>query len=57
MKGKVDYKKYLKETFTNKVNTISIKGYNKSYLKNDKKFSFIAETDSEFEKKLNLYFR
>tara|TARA_A100000172_G_scaffold73749_1_gene55477 strand:- start:353 stop:820 length:468 start_codon:yes stop_codon:yes gene_type:complete len=40
MKGKVDYKKYLKETFTNKVNKISIKGYNKSYLKNDKKFIY-----------------
>ena len=27
------------------------------FIKNEKKFSFIAETDSEFEKKLNLYFR
>ena len=27
------------------------------FIKNEKKFSFTAETDSEFEKKLNLYFR
>ncbi len=52
-----DQKYSLKQNKINKQQKMLLHSSKIKFIKNEKKFSFIAETDSEFEKKLNLYFR
>ena len=52
-----DQKYSIKQNKINKQQKMLLHSSKIKFIKNDKKFSFIAETDSEFEKKLNLYFR
>ena len=52
-----DQKYSIKQNKINRQQKMLLHSSKIKFIKNDKKFSFIAETDSEFKKKLNLYFR
>ena len=52
-----DNKYNFNQTKKNKDETMLLHSYKIKFMKNDKKFSYTAELDDEFRKKLNSYFR
>ena len=51
-----DQKYNLKQNKGFKEQSMLLHSYEIKFIKNDKKFNYKAELDSEFQKKLNLYF-